>query len=49
MQINQNQPKKKNQIKNNQKKIKINQINQIYRDVGDASAFYCDVKGCGKK
>jgi hypothetical protein len=22
--------------------------NQIYRDVGDASAFYCDVKGCGK-
>ena len=23
--------------------------NQINRDVGDASAFYCDVKGCGKK
>jgi hypothetical protein len=23
--------------------------NQIYRDVDDASAFYCDVKGCGKK
>jgi hypothetical protein len=23
--------------------------NQIYHDVGDASAFYCDVKGCGKK
>ena len=23
--------------------------NQIYRDVGDALTFYCDVKGCGKK
>jgi hypothetical protein len=22
---------------------------KIYRDVGDALAFYCDVKGCGKK